>query len=240
MHAAFPRSEYYGGSAPPAPSAGVAPIHPGLPGRKTGNGTHADGSRVHCCPVDGFGIRLLPDWPLENPAGDGAAAQGAPADSRAVVAGGVRQDHAALLACALGRPTRAIGPDYAQFDGHRRAPRLPGPPYHFMTRIVALDGRLGGMRAGSAVTAEYDVPAGAWYFEQNGAPTMPFAVLMDVTLQPCGWLAMYVGSVLGSEADLLFRNLDGTGTVLREVLPGTRALRTEERRVGKECRSWRS
>jgi hypothetical protein len=26
MHAAFPRSEYYGGSAPPAPSAGVAPI----------------------------------------------------------------------------------------------------------------------------------------------------------------------------------------------------------------------
>src|ERR1039457_6047869 len=26
MHAAFPRSEYYGGSAPPAPSAGIAPI----------------------------------------------------------------------------------------------------------------------------------------------------------------------------------------------------------------------
>jgi hypothetical protein len=26
LHAAFPRPEYYGGSAPPAPSAGVAPI----------------------------------------------------------------------------------------------------------------------------------------------------------------------------------------------------------------------
>ena len=36
VYAALPRSEYYGGSAPPAPSAGVAPIHPGLPGRKTG------------------------------------------------------------------------------------------------------------------------------------------------------------------------------------------------------------
>src|ERR1035437_9108438 len=35
-YAALPRSEYYGGSAPPAPSAGVAPIHPGLPGQKTG------------------------------------------------------------------------------------------------------------------------------------------------------------------------------------------------------------
>jgi 3-hydroxymyristoyl/3-hydroxydecanoyl-(acyl carrier protein) dehydratase len=168
----------------------------------------------------------VPDFPLEGPAGDGVAGADAAADGRAVVAGGVRQDHAALLACALGRPTQAIGADYAQFDGHRRAPRLPGPPYHFMTRIVGLDGRLGGMRAGSAVTAEYDVPAGAWYFEQNGAPTMPFAVLMEVTLQPCGWLAMYVGSVLGSGADLLFRNLDGTGTVSREVLPGTTALRT--------------
>jgi len=36
MHTAFPRSEYYGGSAPPAPSAGVAPIPPGPPGGKAG------------------------------------------------------------------------------------------------------------------------------------------------------------------------------------------------------------
>src|SRR5260370_20123230 len=32
MHAAFPRSEYYGGSAPPAPSAGGPPIPPRPPG----------------------------------------------------------------------------------------------------------------------------------------------------------------------------------------------------------------
>src|SRR5260370_875722 len=36
MHAAFPRSEYYGGSAPPAPSAGVAPIPPRPPRREAG------------------------------------------------------------------------------------------------------------------------------------------------------------------------------------------------------------
>jgi len=29
MYAAFPRSEYYNGSAPLAPSAGIAPIPPG-------------------------------------------------------------------------------------------------------------------------------------------------------------------------------------------------------------------
>jgi 3-hydroxymyristoyl/3-hydroxydecanoyl-(acyl carrier protein) dehydratase len=55
---------------------------------------------------------------------------------------------------------------------------------------------------------------------------MPLALLMEVVLQPCGWLAMYLGSVLDSDTDLLFRNLDGTGTVRREVVPGTEALRT--------------
>jgi 3-hydroxymyristoyl/3-hydroxydecanoyl-(acyl carrier protein) dehydratase len=49
---------------------------------------------------------------------------------------------------------------------------------------------------------------------------------MEVALQPCGWLASYAGCVLQSQADLRFRNLDGTATVLREVPPGTATLRT--------------
>jgi 3-hydroxymyristoyl/3-hydroxydecanoyl-(acyl carrier protein) dehydratase len=186
-------------------------------------------------------LRLVPDWPLDHwrqlgPPATQLTGQPTPLpeiglrdlaeDRRAVVAGGVRQDYAALLACAWGRPTQAIGPDYARFDGPRRAPRLPGPPYHFMTRLTGLDGALGSLQAGTAVTAEYDVPADAWYFEQNGTPSMPFAVLMEIVLQPCGWLAMYAGSVLGSETDLLFRNLDGTGTVLREIPPGAGTLCT--------------
>src|SRR5262249_51860075 len=157
-------------------------------------------------------LRLVPDWPLDHwrqlgppatqltgrpvPLPDLGGLHDLAEDRRAVVAGGVRQDYAALLACAWGRLTQAIGPDYARSDGPRRAPRLPGPPYHFMTRIVGVDGALGGMQAGTSVTAEYDVPADAWYFEQNGTPSMPFAVLMEIVLQPCGWLAMYVGSVL--------------------------------------------
>jgi acyl transferase domain-containing protein len=158
-------------------------------------------------------------------AADGTAANGTAARAAADV-DGIRQDYAALLACAWGRPTQAFGPAYARFDGPRVLPRLPGPPYHFVTRIVAVDGPPAGLRPGTTATAEYDVPAQAWYFEQNGLPTMPFAVLMEVVLQPCGWLATYAGSVLKSEADVRFRNLDGTGTVLREVPPGTRVLRT--------------
>ena len=161
----------------------------------------------------------------EDVAGD-APAGGAARSGRPVLVDGVRQDHAALLACAWGRPTQAFGAGYARFDGPRGLPHLPGPPYHFMTRVVAIEGPLAGLQPGSAATAEYDVPADVWYFEQNGAPTMPFCVLMEAALQPCGWLATYVGSVLSSEADLRFRNLDGTGTVLCEVPEGTAGLRT--------------
>jgi len=60
MHAAFPRPEYYDGSAPPAPSAGIAPIRRLFPWPGNGYGTHAGGSHVHCCSVDGLGTRLYP------------------------------------------------------------------------------------------------------------------------------------------------------------------------------------
>jgi hypothetical protein len=60
MYAAFPRPEYYDGSAPPAPSAGIAPIRRPFPWPGNGYGTHAGGSHVHCCPVDGLGTRLYP------------------------------------------------------------------------------------------------------------------------------------------------------------------------------------
>lgn len=167
-------------------------------------------------------LRLVPDWPFAE------HTPPASTSDSVVTVGGVRQDANALLACARGPMARAMGAVYASFDvTGLRAPRLPGPPYHFMSRVVAVDGEFGGMRAGATVTAEYDVPADAWYFAQNGSATMPFAVLMEVALQPCGWLAMYLGSVLGCPTPLLFRNLDGTGTVWRDVTPDTGMLRTK-------------
>ena len=69
----------------------------------------------------------------------------------------------------------------------------------------------------ASCAAEYEVPANAWYFEANRCERMSFAVLLEVALQPCGWLAAYAGSALLSEADLHFRNLDGTATQLAEV-----------------------
>ncbi|GAA2682190.1 type I polyketide synthase [Streptomyces violaceolatus] len=191
----------------------------------------------------GMALRLVPDWPLSQWRDSGPPAvqeDGAPvppprlgglsghreAKAVAVAADGFRFDYASLLACAWGRPSEAFGTMYEPFDGTRRVARLPGPPYHFMSRIVSVDGVQGGMREGSVVVAEYDVPERAWYFEQNPSRCMPLAVLMEVALQPCGWLASYAGSATTSEQDLLFRNLDGVKTVTGEVTAGTRTIRT--------------
>ena len=73
------------------------------------------------------------------------------------------------------------------------------------------------MEAGASVTAHFDVRPDHWYFESNRQREMPFAVLLEVALQPCGWLAAYVGSALTSQDNLRFRNLGGDGIQLARL-----------------------
>jgi acyl transferase domain-containing protein len=187
------------------------------------------------CTVDGvkafhcrrMGLRLVPDWPLARRADALAAHVPSPLAARTA---GVTLDYPALLGCAWGRPSEALGPVYAPFDGPRRLPRLPGPPYHFMTRVRALSGEIGALGPGASVEVDYDVPRDAWYFAENGAHgAMPFSVLLEVALQPCGWLALGTGLPLRSAEPLHFRNLDGDLTALREVHPDTGTLTTRVR-----------
>jgi 3-oxoacyl-(acyl-carrier-protein) synthase/3-hydroxymyristoyl/3-hydroxydecanoyl-(acyl carrier protein) dehydratase len=173
-----------------------------------------------------MGLRLAPAYPMdpgrlavELPVGDQPVAR----------VGDFAFDQRSLLACAWGRPSEAFGPTYERFDTGARVPRLPGPPYHFMSRVTSVTGAMGGMEKGSAVVAEYDVPEDAWYFDDNGAPVMPFAVLLEVALQPCGWLASYVGCAIALGREVVFRNLDGTGRMEREVGRNAGTLSTSAR-----------
>ena len=188
------------------------------------------------CTVDGLkafhakrvGLQLVPDWPLESATEllDGYV-EPKPVARVAIPQGGDFEfGYASLLACAWGRPSQAFGPLYERFDGPGRVPRLPGPPYHFLSRVLAVTGDIGGMQVGSTVEVEYDVPADAWYFDDNGTRTMPFAVLLEAALQPCGWLASYIGSALTTQDELAFRNLDGTGTLTAELVEDAGVLRT--------------
>lgn len=122
-----------------------------------------------------------------------------------------------ILAFAVGKPSEAFGEPYQIFDAERVIARLPGPPYQFLDRITHIEAEPWKMVAGGVIEAEYDVPADAWYFAANRQEQMPFAVLLEIALQPCGWLAAYVGSALTSPSDLSFRNLGGQATLHRFV-----------------------
>ncbi len=179
-----------------------------------------DGRKAFHCKR--MGLRLVPAWPLDA----GRTAVTIAPDPRPVaVVDGFRFDYASLLACAWGVPSSAFGPMYQRFDGTRRVARLPGPPYHFMSRVSRVSGPIGGMQVGSVAEIEYDVPPTEWYFANNNAPAMPFPVLLETALQPCGWLASYVGGALGSDENLFFRNLDGTGTQHIEIGPDIGTVR---------------
>ncbi len=118
-------------------------------------------------------------------------------------------DRDRILAFAIGKPSEAFGEQYKIFDNDRKIARLPGPPYQFLDRIVAIDAEQWKMVGGGEITGEYDVPPGEWYFKSN-VSGMPFSVLLEIALQPCGWLAAYIGSALTSDVDLKFRNLGGS------------------------------
>ncbi|OGT86626.1 MAG: hypothetical protein A3G96_03060 [Gammaproteobacteria bacterium RIFCSPLOWO2_12_FULL_52_10] len=139
-------------------------------------------------------------------------------------------DHDSILAFAIGKPSVAFGDRYRVFDTDRVIARLPGPPYQFLDRIVAIEHcRPWEMQAGGEIEAEYDIPAAAWYFDAGRQPYMPFAVLLETALQPCGWLAAYLGSALTSEQDLCFRNLGGKATQFLPVTAATGTITTTVR-----------
>lgn len=183
------------------------------------------------CTVDGLkafharrvALELVPDWPLESDPEAGRDDSG----REVAVVDGFTFNERAVLACALGKPSTAFGPMYQRFDGSMRVARLPSPPYLFISRIAEVHGPIGVMRAGARVLAEYDLPESVWYLDANGCRTMPFAVLLEAALQPCGWLSSYVGSALTVDSELGFRNLDGEGSVLSELRGGDGILRTE-------------
>jgi 3-hydroxymyristoyl/3-hydroxydecanoyl-(acyl carrier protein) dehydratase len=202
------------------------------------------------CTVDGLpaflvrrlGLRLVQDWPLEHwqhlgPPALQPTGQPVPLSSLGGLVGAVdsaevaefeaiRYDYATLLASAWGRPELFLPALVEDLPAGRRVPRLPGPPFLFLSRIRRIVGPMGAMQAGSWIETEYDVPGKTWFFDQNGTATMPLAALMEVMLQTSGYLASHVGRGVGSTGDVYVRNLDGSGVFTAQVSPRTRSLAT--------------
>ncbi len=144
-------------------------------------------------------------------------------------------DYDRILAFSVGNPSEAFGDRYKIFDQQRRIARLPGPPFQFLDRVTEVHAEPWELNSNGWIETQYDVPTDAWYFGANRQRSMPFAVLLEIALQPCGWLAAYKGSALANEQDLKFRNLDGDATLYCEVFPdaGTLTVRARMTQVSK-------
>ena len=118
---------------------------------------------------------------------------------------------------ALGPVYKCFGEEYTVYEG-RNLSRQPNTDLQFISRVLEVKGERHTFNNQPEIVAEYDVPVNAWYYEQNASAVMPYSVLMEVALQPCGFLGAYLGSTLKfPDKDLFFRNLDGNGEISREV-----------------------
>ena len=119
---------------------------------------------------------------------------------------------------ATGDIEKCFGPDFSIYRG-MIPPRTPCGDLQLTTRVIEVNGTRGDFKTPSSCIAEYEVPENAWYFNENSHNTlMPYSVLMEISLQPNGFISGYMGTTLGFPGqELFFRNLDGSGKMLRNV-----------------------
>ncbi|MGF1757275.1 3-hydroxyacyl-[acyl-carrier-protein] dehydratase FabA [Photobacterium sagamiensis] len=119
---------------------------------------------------------------------------------------------------ATGDIEKCFGPDFSIYRG-MIPPRTPCGDLQLTTRVIEVNGTRGDFKTPSSCIAEYEVPGNAWYFEENShSSLMPYSVLMEISLQPNGFISGYMGTTLGFPGlELFFRNLDGSGKMLRNV-----------------------
>ncbi|MFT7463211.1 MAG: acyl transferase domain-containing protein/3-hydroxymyristoyl [Pseudohongiellaceae bacterium] len=167
--------------------------------------------------------------PVDLPAGSATAA---PSDRPGRLPGVYGYEQ--ILAFSDGEPSEAFGAPYRPFDsdGTRKIARLPRPPYQFLDRITAVTGKPFEMKADGTCEAQFELTDDSWFFGASRQARLPFAVLLEIALQPCGWLAAYVGSALHSDGNVHFRNLGGEGKVLADINRGPDVLTTRVKMTG--------
>ncbi|MGW6287460.1 hypothetical protein ACWFRR_21110, partial [Streptomyces sp. NPDC055107] len=128
---------------------------------------------------------------------------------------GVIWDEADLLEFAVGSVAKVFGPEFGVIDGYDKRVRLPAPPYHFVSRVTALDGTTGVFEP-ATITTEYDVPEDAWYAVDGGVPPA-----VTVEAGQCDLLLVsYLGIDFRNKGERVYRLLDST-LIFRGNLPRT-------------------
>ncbi len=123
----------------------------------------------------------------------------------------------AIVEFASGRPSQAFGDPYKPFDSGRRMARLPRGKLQLVSQIISSTAEPFQLAEGTSAIGEYENTATTWFYMADPSHYIPFSVLLEIALQPCGWLAAFMGSALTSKQDLFFRNLQGKAQYIRKV-----------------------
>lgn len=124
-------------------------------------------------------------------------------------------DRSQLEEFATGSIARCFGPEYAIFEG-RRYPRIPNGKLLLMDQVIEIQGTRRQLKPGASITVQFTVPSTTWFGTLPGQP-VPYFTLMEMALQPCGFLSAYLGTAfIFPGEDYYFRNLDGTAVLLAD------------------------
>ncbi|GAB1545025.1 hypothetical protein NUACC21_77010 [Scytonema sp. NUACC21] len=116
-----------------------------------------------------------------------------------------------------GAVATCLGPEYQIYD-NRRSVCLPNRDLCLVSRILEFEGKRHDLTKTANLVTEYDVSPEAWFFRHNSYPYLPYCTYIEIAGQPCIFLGVYLGApLLLPEENLHFRNLDGKGTILRDV-----------------------
>lgn len=111
---------------------------------------------------------------------------------------------------SVGSIARCFGEDYAILD-QRPTPRIPNGRLLLIDRVIDIAGTRMEIAPPASIVSEVDVPPDAWYLQSNPYDGLPLAILMEMSLQPCGLLSAYLGaSLVIPPENHVFRNLDGS------------------------------
>ncbi|HVN56489.1 MAG TPA: hypothetical protein VMT46_19335 [Anaerolineaceae bacterium] len=102
-----------------------------------------------------------------------------------------------------------LGDAFAVYAG-RRSPRIPNGDLRMMSRVTTIEGEKRNFDRPARIVTEFDVPENAWFLRPVRFSFVPNFALMEMALQPCGFLSAYLEtSLTRPEQEFYFRNLDG-------------------------------
>lgn len=127
-----------------------------------------------------------------------------------------------LFEFATGNISYCFGSDFDIYNeaGKKRIPpRTPCGDLQVVTQVIDVQGQRLDFKNPASCVSEYYVPEDAWYFTKNTVDNwIPYSIIMEIALQPNGFISGYMGSTLKyPEKNLFFRNLDGSGELLKQI-----------------------